>query len=464
MATRSAGAGTPGAGTPGELDLETARWLTSEAGLSAVARATRHLDEGADELRAAADLARAIPEPAQRAAALTAAVARRRARERWPEADALLFTREALEQASDPVVSRHRAGRLLADAPPGSPVFDLCAGVGGDTIALARAAAGRDVQVTAVERDPARLMLLSHNVEVAGVAVTVRAADVLTLDLPPEALIHADPARRRGERRLRRLDEYVPSVPALLAAHPGAARWALAVAPGVALDDPLLPADVEVEYIQRGASLLEATLWRGVRPGGTDEASASEAAVPGDPRPDDADRAAADRPHPAPTASATLLPAGHHLAAREVPTDRLRLAAGPIGHHLVEVAPAAVRARRHDALGEAIGARRVARIRALLTTDVLPPDSPWYRSRPVVAVLPGRTRAVKRWLEHEGRDPLERAGAVEIVLHGVDTDPTRVWRELGRPPRGPSGLRLEFIRRDEDTITAVTAAGGAETA
>ncbi len=438
-----------GAGTPGELDLETARWLTSPAGLAAVARATRHLDEGANELVAAADLARSVHEPAQRAAALTAAVARRRARERWPEADELLFTREALEQASDPVVSSHRARRLLADAPSGCAVFDLCAGVGGDTIALARAAASVGASVTAVERDPARLVLLSHNievagVEVAGVTVTLRAADALTVDLPPGSLIHADPARRRGERRVRRLDGYVPSVPGLLSAHEGAARWALAVAPGVALDDPLLPADVEVEYVQLGASLLEATLWRGVRPG-------------------EARGAGADRHEAAPTASATLLPAGHHLAARTVPADRQRLAVGPIGDHLVEVAPAAVRARRHDALGEEIGARRVARTRAVLTTDGAPPASPWYRSRPVVAVLPGRARAVKRWLEQEGRDPLERAGAVEIVLHGVDGDPMQLWRELGRPPRGPRGLRLEFIRRDEDTITVVTWADGAAT-
>lgn len=471
------------AGAAPELEPGTAVWLTSADGLAAVTRATHHLDEGGDELSAAADIARSVHDPAWRAAALTAAVARRRARTRWPEADDLLFTREALEQASDPAVSAHRARRLLAGAPRGCPVFDLCAGVGGDAIALAREGRSLRVQVTAVDHDPSRLALLAHNAEVLGVEVAALAADALEVAVPPGALIHADPGRRRGERRMRRLDDYLPSVPALLAAHEGASRWAVALAPGVALDDPLLPGDCEVEYVQVGAALTEANLWRGApgwRPSSSGRPwSSSDRTGPGrrgpwvargerdphraSPAPEVAagvtepDRAPGTDPI-GPTSSATLLPAGHHLAAEAVHADRLRLTVGPVGDHLVEMAPAAIRARRHDELGAAIGARRLARTRALLTTDEPPPPSPWYRSRAVVAVLPGRARDVKRWLEDRAGGSHGPSSAVEVVLHGVAGDPTDIWRELGRPPRGPQGLRLEFIRRDEDTITVVTRA------
>lgn len=441
-----------------ELDVATARWLVSTAGLAAVAAATGQLDDGADQLRVATDLARRTSHPERRAATLGAAVARRRARQRWPLAEELLFTRAALEQASDPALSAHRAARLVATlsrTPTATgTIVDLCAGVGGDAIALAQAAAGTGTPLEAVDDDPARLVLLAHNAEVAGVTVTPRHADALTFALPPGAVVHADPSRRRDGRRVRRLADHLPSVPALLAAHLRTGAWALALSPGVDLDDPDLPGDledledIELEYVQFGDALVEATVWLGVGDGGHPA-----------PRPGDA----TDAPpaQPAATAArrrtrATLLQDGEVVASRLFdPATRTRLPVGEPGSVLIEPAPAAVRARLHDDLGREIGAWRVAAHRALLTSDVTPPPSPWYRARPVEAVLPAKPKELRRWL----RDRQDAAGVpleVELVLHGVDADPLELWRSLGRPPRGPNGLRLEFLRRDRDTITVAT--------
>ncbi|MFP4148577.1 MAG: hypothetical protein ACLFV0_03725, partial [Nitriliruptoraceae bacterium] len=57
-----------------QLELATARWLTSADGLAAVVDAGRLLGEGADELQASTALARTILEPERRAAAVSAAV------------------------------------------------------------------------------------------------------------------------------------------------------------------------------------------------------------------------------------------------------------------------------------------------------------------------------------------------------------------------------------------------------
>lgn len=392
-----------------ELDVSTARWLVSEPGLAAVAAATTARDHDEDPLRIL-ERRRADGLTRQRAAAvLAAAEARRRARDRWPDADALLFTREALEQASDPVVSRWRARRFAA-----TEVLDLCAGIGGDALALAAAGA----RVTAVDLDEARLVLLAHNAAVRGLEVRTRVADALAVRSGPDRWVHADPARRRGERRVRALRDHRPPVGELVARHGTAAGLGIVLSPAVDLADPDLP-DGEVEFIQLDADLVEAVTWLG----GARDGNAA--------------------------ASATLLPAGAHLVRTGPPTP---LAPGPVGDLLVEVAPAAVRARLHDHLGARIGARRVAAGRALLTVDGDVPGSPWYRRRPVEVVLPARPKVVRRWLRTADELP------VEIVLHGVAVDPGEWWRALGRPPRGPQGRRIELIRTDAGATAVITRA------
>ena len=392
-----------------ELDLEVARWLVTDDGLAAIRQVTRSLDDGADELAVLTERRGHAEDPARTRAVVSAAAARRRARRRWPDADRLVFTRESLEQASDPDVSRWRAARFV-----GSEVIDLCCGVGGDAIALARVGA----RVTAVDLDPARLILLAHNAACADVEVVAVAGEALAVPIPSGALVHADPARRRSGRRIRRLTDHVPPVDALFAAHGGARGMAVVLGPGVDRDDPALPGDIEVEYLQLGPDLVEAVVTTGAlrRPGAV--------------------------------ATATLLPAGVQLT-RTGPRPA-KLAVAPIGDLLVEVAPAAIRARLHDDIGGSVGARRLALRRALLSCSDRPPASPWYTVRQVVTLLAARPKAVRRWLRTADVGPLE------LVLHGVDLDPEAWWRELGRPPRGPGGARIELVRRDQDTVAVIT--------
>jgi SAM-dependent methyltransferase len=95
------------------------------------------------------------------AAALTQQALRMVARAKFSRADAMLFTRAGLEQASSEATSAHAAARY----PAGALVADLCCGIGGNLISLG---AGR--RVLAVDLDPVSLAFARHNAWVYGVA------------------------------------------------------------------------------------------------------------------------------------------------------------------------------------------------------------------------------------------------------------------------------------------------------
>lgn len=175
------------------MDRAEADFLSSPRGreLLAVARAVRALDPLARRRRLDEH---AGPEEAR--AALAQDELRVRAARKTPLADVLLFTKEALEQASPSPVADDRARRFT----PFETVADLGAGIGLDTIALV--GAGR--RVIAVERDPVRAVLLRHNVEAAEVGnrVIVIERDFV-LDPPRADAAFLDPDRRPGNRRTR---------------------------------------------------------------------------------------------------------------------------------------------------------------------------------------------------------------------------------------------------------------------
>jgi hypothetical protein len=148
-------------------------------------------------------------------------------------------------------------------------------------------------------------------------------------------------------------------------------------------------------------------------------------------------------------ARAVLLPSGLVLE-RDRPSRHLDV--GPVGTHLLVPATAAVRARLHDEVGRRHGARRLADRRALLTADA-PVDDPFLTSERVLAVLPPRPRAVRAWLRD--REGVAEVPACEVLTHGIDHDPVAFLRAADAR-RGPDGLRIHLVRRDDDGIAIVT--------
>ncbi len=242
------------------INLRTIDFLLSPRGRQAAAALAQ---EGVDEAQLPAQIAalRRHYSPEEAGALVALVRLRRQAAGKFPEAERLFFTQEALEQATARPIAQHRAAWINVHAPPG-PVLDLGCGIGGDTLALA---ARR--QVIAYDLDPLRLRLARANVAALGMAdrVTFHQADwtahLAAGTLPPAAAAFADPARRAHGRRIFTLDAIQPPLSALLALQQTVAALGVKVMPGV--DDADLPPQCGLEFISHDGVCKEAVLWFG---------------------------------------------------------------------------------------------------------------------------------------------------------------------------------------------------------
>ena len=120
------------------MDLTTFRRLLTPPGQAALQAAAALQPTEADFLPLFTRLQKQYPTELARAA-LGIAINRLKAVGKFPFAEKLYFTREALEQASSFEISSYRAQRYE----PFERIADLGCSVGADTLALASAARGR---------------------------------------------------------------------------------------------------------------------------------------------------------------------------------------------------------------------------------------------------------------------------------------------------------------------------------
>ena len=345
--------------------------------------------------------------PEQIRAALTQDSLRLRAAAKTPHAERLLYTREALEQASPWPVARDRALRFgLA---PGALLADLTAGIGFDALAAAEAG----LRVIALERDPLRARLLAFNARALGLdgQVEVREADALAAPPPADAAF-LDPDRRAHGRRTRDAADFEPPLaawPALLA---GYARAIVKTAPA-ARDDAT--AVLASEVVSLGGEARERRLlWRGFQ----DAAPRRALALPGG-----ASVSGAGRPWPAPRLPA----AGLWLFDPDVSVTLADLV-GEVAHEH-GLAPV------HEAIAYLLG-------------EEAAPSAPgtWLR---IEAVLAPEAGPLDAWLTRHD------VGQVEIRCRGV-ADDASAWRKRIRP-RGRGAATLVFTRGCDDRWVALAA-------
>lgn len=349
----------------------------------------------ADELAVATRLRREHPAGLV-SAALGQARLRQRAAAKFGAVDAgrMYFTPNGVEQSTRASVAAYRAARMR-ELGIGS-VADLCCGIGGDAIALARAG----IRVLAVDRDPVTVAAARANMAALGLAdlVEVREADVTEVATDGFDAVFVDPARRGGRGRVFDPEAYSPPLSWAVEAARTAPHAALKVAPGIPHE--AVPGDAEAEWISDGGDVKEAVLWFGTAPGAV---------------------------------RATLLPGPRPLLGRGLPDPAVR----PVGRYLYEPDGAVIRAHLVAEVAESLDGGLVDATIAYITADELRP-TPYAAAYEITDRLPFNVKRLKAMLRERG------VGTLTVKKRGSAVEPEELRRKV--KPQGPNAATVFLTR------------------
>jgi SAM-dependent methyltransferase len=365
------------------MDRSTFRRLLSPTGQDVLRQAEALQPVEADFLAHFTRLSRQHP-PELTRLALEVAILRREAADKFPFADRLYLTREAMQQASSYAVSTYRSQRLR----PFARLVDLGCSIGGDTLALARLA-----PTLGIDLDGLRLAMARANLEALGLsqqAAFLRADLRQPLPVAPGAdlALFFDPARRDQGRRIYSVRAYQPPLAVVQAWLPRFPALAVKISPGVRLEE-LHAYDAELEFISLNGELKEAVLWFG----------------------------------PLKTASrrATLLPGAHSLAAPPGRSPELPLHEPQA--YIYEPDPAVLRAGLVASLGQSLGAAQLDEDIAYLTSDQ-PLETPFARRWTVEDWFPFQLKRLREALRQRN------VGHVVVKKRGSPLQPEALIRDL----------------------------------
>jgi SAM-dependent methyltransferase len=351
----------------------------------------------ADELTVATRLRREHA-PELVSAALGQARLRQRAAAKFPAADAerMFFTPNGVEQSTRTSVAAYRAGRLREMGV--ASVADLCCGIGGDAIALARAG----IRVLAVDRDPLTAAVARANAAELGLAdlIEVREADVTEVETSSYDAVFVDPARRGGRGRIFDPEAYSPPLSWAVGAATAARTAALKIAPGIPHES--VPAAAEAEWISDGGEVKEAVLWFGA------------GSTPGAVR-------------------ATLLPGPRTLLGRGLPDPGVR----PVGRYLYEPDGAVIRAHLVAEVAEEVGGGLVDPTIAYITADEVRPTR-CAAAYEITDRLPFNLKKLKALLRER------EVGVLTVKKRGSAVEPEELRRKV--KPSGPNSATVFLTR------------------
>ncbi|MGW7383407.1 class I SAM-dependent methyltransferase [Streptomyces sp. NPDC054794] len=369
----------------------------------------------ADELAVATRLRREHPADLV-SAALGQARLRQRAAAKFGAEDAerMFFTPNGVEQSTRASVATYRAGRLRELGV--TSVADLCCGIGGDAIALARAG----IRVLAVDRDPLTAQVARANADVLGLGdlIEVREADVTEVDTAAYDAVFVDPARRGGRPggaarsassrggdratggRIFDPEAYSPPLSWAVGAATAARVAALKIAPGIPHE--AIPAEAEAEWISDGGDVKEAVLWfgAGVQPG---------------------------------TVRATLLPGPRSLLGRGLPDPEVR----PVGRYLYEPDGAVIRAHLVAEVADSLDGGLVDPTIAYVTADELRP-TPYASAYEITDQLHFNVKKLKALLRER------EVGTLTVKKRGSAVEPEELRRKV--KPQGPRSATVFLTR------------------
>lgn len=329
-------------------------------------------------------------------AALGQARLRQRAAAKFGPEDAgrMYFTPNGVEQATRHSVASYRAERFAALGV--RSVADLCSGIGGDAIALARAG----ISVLAVDRDPLTAETVRANAEALGLAelIEVRCADVTEIDTSSYDAVFVDPARRGGRGRIFDPEAYSPPLSWAIDAARARPHAALKIAPGVPHE--AVPEDAEAEWISDHGDVKEAVLWFGTTPR---------------------------------TVRATLLPGPRALTGRGLPDPAVR----KVGRFLYEPDGAVIRAHLVAEVAAELDGGLIDETIAYITADGLRP-TPYATAYEITDELPFGLKKLKALLRER------EVGVLTVKKRGSAVEPEELRRKV--KPQGPNAATVFLTR------------------
>ncbi|MET9967060.1 methyltransferase domain-containing protein [Streptomyces sp. NPDC006356] len=355
----------------------------------------------ADELAVATRLRRDHPAELV-SAALGQARLRQRAVAKFGAADAgrMFFTPNGVEQSTRASVAAYRAECFQAIEV--RAVADLCCGIGGDAIALARAG----IRVLAVDRDPLTCEVARANADTLGLAdlIEVREADVTEVDTAGYDAVFVDPARRSSKRgRIFDPEAYSPPLSWAVSAARTAPLGVLKIAPGIPHE--AIPAEATAEWVSDGGDVKEAMLWFGAD------------VTPGARR-------------------ATLLPAGAGIyvtPATMLPDPEVR----PVGRYLYEPDGAVIRAHLVAEVAEDLEGGLIDPTIAYVTADE-PHHTPYATAYEITDQLPFNVKKLKALLRER------EVGILTVKKRGSAVEPEELRKKV--KPQGPHSATVFLTR------------------
>ena len=389
------------------MDLREFKDLTSPLGQRALSAAQELAPREQDYLTHFQHLTREYAPDLARAA-LEIAILRGAADRKFPFADRLFATRDALEQASGWEVSTYRAERFREF----DTIVDLGCSIGSDTLAFSDHAPAVGIDI-----DPLRLAMARENFRAIrpSAQVALMQADlrysIPIWTVPFPCALFFDPSRRVEHRRVHSVHDYTPQLSIIDDWRPRYPALGVKVSPGVSLAE-LQGYDAEVEFISHHGSLKEAVLWFG--------------------------------PLKRCSRRAAILP-GPHFLESDLPEDVLRKRKLPLSQplaYLYEPDPAVLRAGLVYDLGERINAYQLDPDIAYLVSDqkvVTPFARAWmvedwmpFGLKKLRAYL--REREVGRVIVKKRGSPLQPEELIQkLKLKGHDKRVVFLTHLQGRP-------------------------------
>lgn len=430
------------------MQLPEFRALLTPAGQTALQAAAALAPREQDFLRCLQILGKSLPQPIARAA-LETAILRREAATKFPHAEKMYFTREALEQSTAGEVSAYRAERYR----PFGLVADLGCSIGGDTLKLAGV-----TRAIGLDRDPLRLAMAQANAAVLGLEVDWVMADLndplplaggrrMTDDCqpstddrqrttangirntkneipralptthnPPPTALFFDPSRRAEHRRIFSVNDYRPPLGILRSWLPRFPAIGVKLSPGVRLEE-LVEYNAEIEFISLRGELKEAVLWFGAL------------------------RTAQRR--------ATLLPGAYTLISNsnsEIPNSKFPTS--PPLAFLYEPDPAILRAGLVTTLAEQLDAAQLDPDIAYLTAEKITP-TPFARAWEVEAWFPFQLKRLRAYLRQRG------VGRVTVKKRGSPLTPEALIRDLRLSGEAERIIFLTHLRGEPIVVSTL---------